>query len=342
MTRNASGAGWRFAVVALVCTVAGFAMIAVFGQLRFGSNDSYRAEFANVSGLESGNFVRIAGVEVGKVTAISIRDNTTAVVRFETQKRIVLTAGTKAVVRYQNLTGERYLALQEGAGDLQALPPGATIPMDRTAPALDIDALIGGLKPLFRALDPDQVNTLTSQLVGALQGEGPTIESFLQQAATLTNTLADRDELIGQVITNLDTVLASISDQSRQLDTAAGALSDLVHALSERRTDVAASLGHLDSATATLADLLVHARAPLSKVVTETDRTAAIVVADHDYFTGFLDGLLPAYRTLSRQGLYGDFFNAYMCELVLKVNGKGGQPVYIRVANQTTGRCAPK
>lgn len=342
MTRNASGAGWRFAVVALVCAVAGFTMIAVFGQLRFGSNDSYHAEFANVSGLERGNFVRIAGVEVGKVTAISIRDNTTAVVQFETQKRIVLTAGTKAVVRYQNLTGERYLALQEGAGGLQALPPGATIPMDRTAPALDIDALIGGLKPLFRALDPDQVNTLTGQLVGALQGEGPTIESFLQQAATLTNTLADRDELIGQVITNLDTVLASISDQSRHLDTAVGALTELVHALSERKTDVAASLGHLNSATATLADLLVHARAPLGKVVNETDRTAAIVVADHEYFTGFLDGLLPAYRTLSRQGLYGDFFNAYMCELVLKVNGKGGQPVYIRVANQTTGRCAPK
>jgi phospholipid/cholesterol/gamma-HCH transport system substrate-binding protein len=77
-------------------------------------------------------------------------------------------------------------------------------------------------------------------------------------------------------------------------------------------------------------------------VIDENDRMAAIVVTDHDYFDGFLKGLLPAYKSLARQGLYGDFLNAYMCELVLKVNGKGGQPVYVRAANQESGRCAPK
>ncbi len=41
--------------------------------------------------------------------------------------------------------------------------------------------------------------------------------------------------------------------------------------------------------------------------------------------------------------MYGDFFSFYLCDLVLKLNGKGGgQPVYIKVAGQSTGRCAPK
>lgn len=66
------------------------------------------------------------------------------------------------------------------------------------------------------------------------------------------------------------------------------------------------------------------------------------MLADRDYFDNLLNTLPDAYRVLLRQGLYGNYFTFYLCELVLKVNGKGGQPVYIRLANQATGRCAPK
>lgn len=342
MRTSTRGAAWRFGAVAAVCLLAAFAMVAVFGQLRFDKDNTYRAEFANVTGLEAGNFVRVAGVEVGKVKNITIRDSKVAVVEFGVNGKILMTQGTKAVVRYQNLTGERYLALQEGAGGLTALPPGGTIPMDRTAPALDLDALIGGLKPLFRALNPDQVNTLTSQLIGALQGEGPTIGAFLSQTADFTSALADRDALIGQVVGNLNTVLRSVSDQSRQLDTAVTSLSDLVGALSDRKSQITDSLVALNGSAATLADLLTQARPPLTKLVHEADRTAGIVVADHDYVEGFLADLLPNYQRLARQGMYGDFFNAYACDIVLKLPGKGGDPVYVPVVRQTTGRCTPK
>ncbi len=66
------------------------------------------------------------------------------------------------------------------------------------------------------------------------------------------------------------------------------------------------------------------------------------MLADRDYFDRFLDTLPDAYRMLNRQGLYGDFFSFYLCDLVLKLNGKGGQPVYVKVAGQDTGRCTPR
>lgn len=265
MRTSTASAARRFAMAAAVCLLVGFAMVAVFGQLRFGQTHTYKAEFKTVSGLESGNFVRIAGVEIGKVRSIAIKDNTTAVVEFDTRDNVVLTDGAKAVVRYQNLTGERYLALQEGAGSTEVLQPGSSIPLERTAGALDLDALIGGFKPLFRALDPDQINTLSGQLIRALQGEGPALDAFLGQAAAFTNTLADRDELVGQVITNLNTVMESVSDQSKQVDTAVTAVGKLVDALSQRKVDVANSLAHLDGATATLGDLLLQARPSLQR-----------------------------------------------------------------------------
>jgi phospholipid/cholesterol/gamma-HCH transport system substrate-binding protein len=80
----------------------------------------------------------------------------------------------------------------------------------------------------------------------------------------------------------------------------------------------------------------------VTKVVHETDRTAGTVLADKDYFDNLLATLPDAYQILGRQAVYGDFFSFYLCNAVLKVNGKGGQPVFIKVAGQSTGRCTPR
>ena len=333
---------WRLAVFLTVCLFGMFAMFAVFAQLRFQKEQTYHAVFRNVSGLESGDFVRIAGVEVGKVTSIALQRDATLIVTFTADDSVVLTDGDRAAIRYDDLIGGRYLALEEGPGGTDTLDPGGTIPVAQTASALDLDALIGGFRPLFRALDPDQVNALSGQLIRAFQGQGTTISSLLAHTAAVTNTLADRDRLIGQVIGNLHVVLGSFGDQSAQFDKGVTALAALVEGLEARKSELSAAVGHADSAARSIANLLVEAGPPLTKVVAETDRTAAIVVADHEYLDNLLATLPEAYRALGRQGLYGDYFSFYLCDAVLKLNGKGGQPVYVKVAGQDTGRCAPK
>lgn len=342
MKDNLGGAIWRLAVFMTVCLLGMFALFAVFGQLRFEKTQNYRAQFANVTGLKGGDFVRIAGVEVGKVQSIQFNDDGTLTVDFTADDSVVLTEGSRAVIRYDDLIGGRYLQLTEGAGGTKKLNPGDTIPLAQTEPALDLDALIGGFRPLFRALNPDQINALSGQLISALQGQGATIGSFLSQTAALTNTLADRDQLIGEVIVNLNTVLGSLAGQSDQFGKAVTALSDLVAGLEARKQDITNGVAYTNAAAGTIADLLDQARPPLKKVVTETDRTAGIVVADHDYFDQLLNTLPDAYQVLNRQGLYGDFFSFYLCDVSLKLNGKGGQPVYVKVAGQDTGRCTPR
>ncbi|OBI99003.1 virulence factor Mce family protein [Mycobacterium asiaticum] len=342
MRENLRGVVVRLAAFLTVCVLTAFLLVAVFGEVRFGDGKTYYAEFTNVSNLREGKLVRIAGVEVGKVGKISVNPDATVRVEFTAEDSVVLTEGTLGVIRYDNLFGDRYLALEEGAGGLAVLRPGQTIPLARTKPALDLDALIGGFKPLFRALNPDQVNALSEQLLQAFQGQGPTITSFLEQAAALTNTLADRDQLIGQVIDNLNVVLGSLGGQSDRLDQAVASLAQLVHGLAERKADLSNAVAYTNAASGSIADLLAQARAPMSKVVRETDRVASIALADHDYLDNLLNTLPDKYQALVRQGMYGDFFAFYLCDVVLKVNGKGGQPVYVKVAGQATGRCAPK
>ena len=342
MKDNLLGASWRLAIFTVVCVLAFFVLLLIFAQLRFQPERVYRAEFTNGSGLKEGNFVRIAGVEVGKVKKISLQPNSLLLVEFSADDSVVLTQGTHAAIRWADTVGARYLSLEEGTGNTTRLNPGDTIPVSRTQPALELDALVGGFRPLFRALDPDQVNALSGQLVAALQGQGTTISSFLAQTSVVTNTLADRDDLISQVITNLDTVLQSLGAQSQQVDKAVTSLSELMHGLAARKTDIANSVAATNAVSASVTDLLARSRPPLQKVVRETDRAAGIVVADHEYFDDLLNTLPQAYQALARQGIYGDYFSFYLCDLVLKLNGKGGQPVYVKVAGQTTGRCAPK
>jgi phospholipid/cholesterol/gamma-HCH transport system substrate-binding protein len=339
---NLGGALWRIAIFLTVCLLGMFAMFAIFAQLRFQAEQTYDAEFTNISGLQVDDFVRIAGVEVGKVKSIHLKPDTTAVVSFTTDDTVVLTEGSRAVIRYADLIGGRYLGLEEGAGATRKLSVGATSPVTRTAPALDLDALIGGFRPLFRALDPDQVNALSGQLIQALQGQGTTINSFLAQTGALTSTLADRDQLIGQVVTNLNTVLGSLGDQNKQFDKAVTSLSQLVGGLADRKQDISNTVAYANAAAGGVADLLAQARPPLKKVVSEADRTAATVLADKDYFDNLINTLPDAYQVLNRQGLYGDFFSFYLCDLVLKLNGKGGQPVYVKLAGQDSGRCTPR
>ena len=343
MKDNLAAAAWRLVAFLTVCVLGIFALFAVFAQLRFGEQTrSYNAEFANVSGLEGGDFVRIAGVEVGKVQNLTMRDDSSVVVEFTADDSVVLTEGSRAVIRYDDLIGGRYLALEEGAGGTKKLAPGDTIPLARTVPALDLDALIGGFRPLFRALDPDQINALSGQLISALQGQGATIGSFLTQTASLTSTLADRDQLIGEVIVNLNTVLTSLGDQSGQFAKAVDSLSELIAGLAERRTDITNGVAYASEAAGTIADLLAQSRPAAQKVINENDRAAGIVVADHDYFDNLVNTLPDAYQALARQGIYGDFFSFYLCDIVLKLNGKGGQPVYVKVAGQASGRCTPR
>src|ERR1700730_10667993 len=327
MKENLRGTVVGLGIFLTVCLLTAFLLVSVFVQVRFGAGSTYYAEFNNVTNLRKGKLVRIAGGGASKGNNMSINAAAAVRVEFTAEKSVTLTEGTRAVLRYDNLFGDRYLALEEGAGGLKTLRPGQAIPLSRTEPALDLDALIGGFRPLFRALNPDQVNELSKLFIQAFQDQGPTIGTFLDQAAAVTNTLADRDLLIGQVVDNLNVVLGSLGGQSDRLDKAVTSLSQLVHGLAARKTDISNAVAYTNAAAGSIADLLSHARAPFQEVVHQTDRVAGIAEADHDYLDNLLNTLPDKYQALNRQAIYGDFFTFYLCDVVLKVNGKGGQTV---------------
>jgi phospholipid/cholesterol/gamma-HCH transport system substrate-binding protein len=193
-------------------------LVLTFGQFRFGSTHTYHADFTSVSRLKTGQDVRIAGIPVGKVKSIAINGDH-ATVTFTVDKRQQLYTSTRAAIRYQNLTGDRYLEIFGGPGELRSLPPGGTIPRENTQPAVDLDALLGGFRPVLKGLDGAKVNEISNAIIELLQDKGATLADVLANTAEFTHTIADRDRLIDETIDNLTTVLAARSEQIDRLIT---------------------------------------------------------------------------------------------------------------------------
>lgn len=340
-----TGTAVKLGILWFVLLVFTVTIIVVFGQMRFNRTTGYSAVFTNVSGLRAGQFVRAAGVEVGKVAKVTLIDGDKRVlVDFNVDHTLLLDQATTASIRYLNLIGDRYLELQRGySGKL--LSPGATIPVEHTQPALDLDALIGGFRPLFKALDPDKVNSIAKSILTVFQGQGATINDILDQTASFTATLAERDQAIGEVINNLNTILATTVKHQKEFDQTVDKLEVLITALKNRADPLAAAAAHISNAAGTLADLLGEDRPLLHRTVGNLERIQQPLIEQLPVLDNVLGKLPGAYRIIGRAGgTYGDFFNFYLCDISLKVNGlqPGGPVRTIKLFSQPTGRCTPQ
>jgi phospholipid/cholesterol/gamma-HCH transport system substrate-binding protein len=312
----------------------------VFGQYQTGSKYGYSAVFADASRLKGGDTVRVAGIRVGTVNAVALRPDKTALVTFDADRDIVLTAGTKAAVRYLNLVGDRYLELIDGPGSTRVLPAGSQIPMDRTAPALDLDLLLGGLKPVIQGLDPQDVNGLTSALLQIFQGEGGTLDSLLSKTSSFSNTLADNSQVVEELIDNLNTLMGTVAKDGNKFSNAVDRLQRLVTELSADRDPIGGAVDSRNHATASLANLLTDARPPLSATVDQLTRVAPLLDQDKGTLDAQLQKTPDNLRKLIRLGSYGSWVNYYVCGLNFRVTDLQGRTAVFPWIKQEGGRCS--
>src|SRR6201998_2863543 len=195
--------GLKVSAFAVAMLVVAAGLVVVFGDFRFGPESTYHATFTNVTRLKAGQKVRIAGVPVGSVDGIKLNPDNTIDVKFGVDQRYQLYSSTRAVIRYENLVGDRFLEITSGPGELRKLLPGGTINVAHTQPALDLDALLGGLRPVLKGLDAKKINEISGAIIELLQGQGGALSNVLAETSAFSTALSQRDQLIGDAITNL-------------------------------------------------------------------------------------------------------------------------------------------
>jgi phospholipid/cholesterol/gamma-HCH transport system substrate-binding protein len=302
----------KLVIFMIVTSILTLFLAATIGNITFGGKTRYNAVFSDVTGLLAGNDVRIAGVRVGQVDGISLTNRKLAKVSFSLDQKRKIPKSTIVRLRYRNLVGERYLAITEGPGSADPLSAGATIPLTQTRNALDLTVLFDGFRPLFQALDPQSTNEVAFELVQTLQGEGGTLETLMQRTASLTNTLADRDAVIGRVITNLSTVLDTL-DNGDQLSQLILQLRRLSAGFAQDRTAIGQSIVGINDLTSATASLLGDIRSPLRTDIAQLNTLAGTLDANKSTVNGVLQRLPGKLDRIIGTATYGSWFNFYLC-----------------------------
>jgi phospholipid/cholesterol/gamma-HCH transport system substrate-binding protein len=339
MTRS-TGTLLKFTAFGLVMVVLTAFLFMVFSQTRTGSTNGYSAVFNDASRLKSGDSVRIAGIRVGTVGDVSLMADRKVLVEFDTDRNIKLTSGTKAAIRYLNLVGDRYMELVDSPADsTKIMAAGTQIPVDRTAPALDLDLLLGGLRPVIQGLNPQDVNALTGSLIQILQGQGGTLESLFSKTSSFSNSLADNNQVIEQLIDELRTTLDTLSKDGDEFGGAIDKLESLVDGLSADRDPIGTAIDSLNNGTTSLADLLGRANPPLNGTIDQLNRLAPILDNDKDRLDATIQRLPGIYKKLARVGAYGAFFPYYICAVTFRASDLQGRTVVFPWIKQEAGRC---
>ena len=288
----------KLLIFMLVTTVATGVLVATIGNLTFGGASTYKAVFADATGVNKGDDIRVAGVKVGTVKDVAITDRTRALITFSVDDSTSVTEATHATIKYRNLVGQRYISLTQEVGSSSKLSEGATIPIARTAPALDLTVLFNGFKPLFQALSPADINQLSYEIIQVFQGEGGTLESLLAHTASVTSTLADRDQVISDLVDNLSEVLDHVADRDEQLNQLITTFRQFVGGLNSDREAILGSLDQISQLSVQTASLVKGIRSPLVDDIANLRKLTANIQRNR----GELDRALQVLPDQAREG----------------------------------------
>jgi phospholipid/cholesterol/gamma-HCH transport system substrate-binding protein len=333
----------KVSLFALAMLLVAAGLVVVFGDFRFGPESTYHATFIDASRLKAGQKVRISGVPVGSVQGLKLNQDNSIDVEFVVDRRYTLYSSTRALIRYENLVGDRFLEITSGPGELRKLAPGATINAQHTQPALDLDALLGGLRPVFKGLDADKINTISSALIELLQGQGGALSNVLADTSAFSTALGQRDQLIGDAITNLNTVLGTIDERSAKFSASVDQLQQLITGLAKNKDSIAGAIPPLASTTTDLTELLKNSRRPLQGILENTRPLATELDNRKAEVNNDVEQLGEDYLRLAALGAYGSFFNIYFCSVSIKINGPAGGDILLPLGGQvdsSQGRCA--
>jgi phospholipid/cholesterol/gamma-HCH transport system substrate-binding protein len=285
----------------------------------------YYADFTDVSGLQAGDTVRVAGVEVGKIGSVSVY-RTVARVSFSLETSQHITTTTRAAIHFANLLGELYLDILPGPPGGIPLKPGGVIPVSQTTPPLDLTAVFDGFQPLFAALSPTEVNELAGSIIDIFQGEAGATSNIISEVSTITDNLVERQEVINGLLTNSASLLRAIGSHDADLGNLISNFDTLVRSLAASKTQIAGAISNVNTLTNLAAHYFGESQPQLDHDVQGLATTTRSLVANESRINSFFHGLPSLLNAATKIQTSGNWVQVYVCDLTVNLLGAGGGP----------------
>jgi phospholipid/cholesterol/gamma-HCH transport system substrate-binding protein len=316
LRRHLRGSTLKFTAYALVCLVLLGGLAARIGNLHFFTHRvGYEADMTDVSGLNPGDDVKLAGVTVGQVGSITTRHGL-AVVDFSVDPGVRLPVDTQVGIRWHNVLGQRYLYLYPSGSGGAYLRPGATIPPSRDAGDADIGEFLNALGPVLQSIDPAQANAFVQGVLGGLQGNLDQVGALIDNAATVSDTVGSLQVQLGRVIDNLTIVVGALGGRSQDLEQVVTNLATISSALASRNDTLDAVVENFSKVSGEFASLVGSNRSNLDTIIASLQTISATLAShkgDLDQDLSTLTAGLQPYTLISSLGQWFDVNTVYVC-----------------------------
>lgn len=274
-----------------------------------GGGKVYTATFAEAGGLRSGNEVRIAGVKVGKVSAISL-DGATVEVKFRV-KGIKLGDQTTAAIKVKTMLGQKFLSLDPlGRGSLDE-----AIPLARTTTPYDVNAAFSDLSDTIEEIDTDKVEQSFEALSEAFKDTPESVRTTITGLTDLSRTISSRDVELDELLESSTDVTKTLKDRNTEFAKLINDGSDLLGELEARRKSVESMLDGTVRLGTQLKGLVADNEKALQPALARLDEVSKILQRNQDNLDSALAKIGPYYRVVTSAMGNGHWVDSYICGL---------------------------
>jgi phospholipid/cholesterol/gamma-HCH transport system substrate-binding protein len=296
-------------VVGLVVTVVLLAgalnigkLLSVLGQR------TYTAELTEAGGLRSGDDVRIAGLKVGKVKDVELRDDHVQVT-FGLED-VDLGDRTRAIVKSDNALGSKFLAVEPGGTG-----NGDTIPLERTDAGFAVNQELGELTTSTSRIDSEKLAESFSSISAVLAETPDEFKSALKGVSALSQTMSSRDQELASVLRKASSVSKVLADRNQEVTSILSDGSRLLGELAMRREILGTLLRNVRSATNQMVGLVNDNETSLKPALTELRGTAQMLTEYRGTLDFAIKNVARYVRSLGDSVASGPFFQAYVANL---------------------------
>ena len=309
----------------VVIGAVGLAVIAAMLLLAFNidslpllAGQSHSAALSEAGGLKAGDDVRIAGVKVGKVTAVDLEGSHVRV-DFRVGRSTELGSRTSATVRIKTILGQKFLALEPaGKGDLTQ-----EIPLSRTTPAYDVVEAFSDLATTTEDIDTGQLATALDTVANTFRDSPEEVRAAVDGLGRLSRTVASRDAQLRELLQHANGVTGVLADRNKEL---VSLLTDgdlLLQELRKRRADIHTLLVSTVTLSQQLTGLVRENRAAIGPALANLKNVLATLEANQANLDRSIRLVAPFVRVFANTTGNGRWFDTYIQNLVPVTGGPG-------------------
>src|SRR6201986_2930318 len=213
---------------------------------------SYYGQFTDTGGINTGDKVRIAGIDVGKVEGLKI-DGDHIVMKFSIGTETIGTE-SRLAIKTDTILGRKILEV-EALGN-QTLRPGATLPLGQSTTPYQIYDAFFDVTKAAQGWNIDTVKESLHVLTQTIDQTYPHLSAALDGVAKFSDTIGKRDEQITHLLAQANQVASVLGDRSQQIDRLFVNSNDLLAAFNQRSRAISALLSNVATFSAQVQNLI--------------------------------------------------------------------------------------